>query len=184
MAGKQTLKDQEAALWQLAAEAGDFTYARLMGAPGATYDKVRAFVADWEERGLVKLKDVAKDKTLTFIVIDPAGPELVRDRIGPADIYDNMWVAMRILRDFTPTDLVANGSTEEIEVTTSAASAYCRQLCGHGYLKVLRRANPGRREARYRLVRNTGRTAPRPRRVQGLFDANTAEFHHQVGRAS
>jgi hypothetical protein len=87
-----------------------------------------------------------------------------------------MWTAMRQMRGgFTPRDLAAHATTEETLVTLETAQDYCRSLLGAGYLGVARKAVPGKTEAIYRLIKNTGPRAPREKRVRAVIDANTEQ---------
>jgi hypothetical protein len=83
---------------------------------------------------------------------------------------------MRGLKSFTPTDLCAHSTSPELVVTVDEATSYCRALCAAGYLGVARKAEPGRREAIYRLARNTGPKPPREKRVRAVIDDNTKDI--------
>lgn len=87
----------------------------------------------------------------------------------------NMWTAMRQLKSFTPRDVAAHSATEDTAVTLEAAQEYCRALMWASYLAVARKAIPGKTEAIYRLLKNTGPRAPRERRVRALVDPNTEQ---------
>lgn len=86
-----------------------------------------------------------------------------------------MWQAMRILREFTATD---------IEVVAEAHSkrtvlAYLSQLRRAGFLKEVGTHNRGKHERkRFRLIRNTG---PNPPAIiakrNSMFDLNTDQEH-------
>jgi hypothetical protein len=76
---------------------------------------------------------------------------------------------------FGPREIAAHATTEETEVTVEAAQDYCRALLGAGYLAVAKKAVPGKTQAIYRLIRNTGPRAPREKRVRAVIDANTEQ---------
>lgn len=85
----------------------------------------------------------------------------------------NMWTAMRGLGAFTPTDIAAHATTDSITVAVDQAAAYCRALLAANYLRVARKADPGVREAIYRLIQNSGPRPPLERRVRAIVDGNT-----------
>jgi hypothetical protein len=164
--------------WPAAQARPRWTYDDIVVATGLTYGQVQKLVARWEEAGAVRAVGVRPDRRVEFAVTDPrafdtvavteAAPRLQTD-VG------NMWTAMRALATFSPVDLAAQASTEEIEVTLVRAREYCRTLLRHGYLKVIRKAVPGVREPIYRLIRNTGPAAPREKRVTVLEDLNVGQ---------
>lgn len=169
-------------LWDTAKRLGDWTYASLADAAGMTYFQVTRHVRGWEQAGAVSAVSLDPDRRTRFAVINPEAIDVAQDarpaiparpRQTPAG---NMWTAMRGLGSFTPVDLAAHASTEEVQVTLDAARAYARALARGGYLRIVRKAIPGKREAIYRLVRNTGPLAPRERRVTLLYDANQDAF--------
>ncbi|MCK5503046.1 MAG: hypothetical protein KAI82_17560, partial [Tritonibacter mobilis] len=44
------------------------------------------------------------------------------------------------------------------------------------HLRVQQTAISGKREAKFKLINNSGPVAPKPRKVKGVFDPNTADF--------
>ena len=78
-----------------------------------------------------------------------------------------MWRAMRMLRDFSYLDLVAAASTEETPLAMWTVKTYVIALCHAGYL---RRVDKGR----YAFVaaRFTGPRAPMIQRLKTVFDPN------------
>lgn len=88
----------------------------------------------------------------------------------------NMWRTMRMLAEFSPRDVAAHATTDEVAVSEATAKAYCKALYAAGYLRVLQKAVPKKsRQAVYRLIRNTGPHAPQVQRVKQVFDRNTQE---------
>jgi hypothetical protein len=88
---------------------------------------------------------------------------------------------MRALRSFSPTDVMAHSHTPEFEVSLGTAQEYCQMLARSGHLRVMTKALPGRREAIYRLVRDTGPRPPRERRVRAVWDENLGEYTYISG---
>ncbi len=82
-----------------------------------------------------------------------------------------LWQALRILREFTCTELLA--VTEQTNL--QSARTYIGQLAKAGY--ILRINSPsGKLPRRYRLVRNTGPLAPHLMKDRTVFfDPNTKE---------
>jgi hypothetical protein len=57
-------------------------------------------------------------------------------------------------------------------VSIEDARAYCRMLLAAGYMRVVSKAVPGKKEAIYRLFRITGVQAPREKRMRCIVDEN------------
>jgi len=90
---------------------------------------------------------------------------------------DQMWRAVRILKEFDYRELAAAASTEKHRVSPEEAQTYCRHLKLGGYLAVTRPAAFGTlgRAERLRFIRsrNTGPRAPLVTREKQVMDANT-----------
>lgn len=78
-----------------------------------------------------------------------------------------MWNAMRILKDFSFTDLAFNASTDVHRVAESEARSYCTALCKAGYLV-------GRANQRYSLINSmwSGPHPPQIQRTKQVYDPN------------
>ncbi|QBF31534.1 hypothetical protein [Thalassococcus sp. S3] len=83
-----------------------------------------------------------------------------------------IWRAMRVLREFSPKDIAASLIGSEKEVTESEIQLYCTLLARAGYLKVLRKRDPGVRPALYRLQKDTGILPPTKKQRMVLVDPN------------
>lgn len=180
--GKVHLPSGHRQAWQAAQGRPRWTYDEIVAATGLTYGQVQKLVARWGEAGAVRAVSVRPDRRTEFAVTDPeAFADAAVTEAAPRVQSDvgNMWTAMRAMATFSPVDLAAQASTEEIEVTLVRARDYCGVLLRHGYLKVVRKAVPGVREPIYRLIRNTGPVAPREKRVTVIEDINVG----QRGRA-
>lgn len=166
--------------WRAAVARNLWTYDDIAADAGLSYAQVQKLVSRWEVAGAVKPVGVRPDRRTEYAVVDPARFDGLGEAedITPAPIrreqseIGNMWTAMRGLATFSPLDISAQASTDEVEVTLLQARKYCRTLLEHGYLKVVRKAVPGQREPVYRLIRNTGPIAPREVRVTKLEDIN------------
>lgn len=150
----------------------EFGYAEIAIAMGMSHDWTRKVVREWKRAGLIEDVRSTHRMRALFRVKPAARPALAVKARSPEQ---NMWTAMRQLKSFSPRDLAAQATTEETEVTLETAQDYCRSLLGAGYLGVARKAVPGKTEAIYRLVKNTGPRAPREKRVRAVVDDNTEQ---------
>ncbi len=86
-----------------------------------------------------------------------------------------MWRTIRMVKQFTPRDLALQSSTEEVGVTEATARTYCTMLLKAKYLRVIQKAVPGKRQAIYLFVRDTGPLPPQIQRVKQVYDPNINE---------
>lgn len=97
---------------------------------------------------------------------------------------ENMWRSMRGLAEFSPRDIAAHSTTPDVSVTEWTAKSYCSMLLRTGYLRVIKKADPGKgSQAIYRLIRNSGPKPPQIQRIKQVFDPNTGAVHVPGGRA-
>lgn len=95
----------------------------------------------------------------------------------------NMWRSMRMLGQFTPRDLALHSTTDSVTVSEETAKSYCSMLLKAQYLRVLQKAVPGKHQATYRFIRNTGPLPPQIQRVKQVFDLNIREVTYYPGAA-
>lgn len=107
-------------------------------------------------------------------LLDAAGGDVLRGRAR-----DQMWRAMKMIGDFTCSELAFSASTEHVRVTLKHAAQYVYWLRKAGYLGV---GAPGasHRLAIYRLARNTGARAPVVERLATVFDPNLGQVVWQA----
>lgn len=167
--------DQERAAWQMVKDLPEFHWSDLEQ-KGIVKSTAEAFVQRWAKAG--RIRQVRKDQHRKIWVnaereceAEPAAIETTEKTVEAA-----MWISMSRLKVFTPTEIAAHVNAAGFEATVDRVRAYCRQLLSTGYLRVRQTAIPGKREAAYQLVNDTGHLAPRPVRVRGLFDPNTETF--------
>lgn len=153
-----------------------------LAAKGVNNDTAQTFITRWAKEGRIRVSRKDGHRKI-YVNTDRAIPVVPPVKSDPTP-EGNMWRAMRRLPNFTPTDLAAHANAGGVEVTVDRARAYCRSLMDAGYLKVRETAIPGKRQARYQLIRNTGPQAPVVRRVSGVEDPNEAQFYPLGGRAS
>lgn len=159
------------AAWGRAVCLPQFGYAEISCEMGINPKQATRIVRAWQSQGRLIRVQVGHGLR-TLWKADPAFvPVAVKPSRSPEQ---NLWTAMRQMKSFAPTGLLASGATtEEVEVTLEMAQGYCRALLAAGFLTVSRKAVPGRTEAIYRLARNTGPHAPREKRVRAVIDDNT-----------
>ncbi|ALF02080.1 MULTISPECIES: hypothetical protein [Salipiger] len=158
-----------------------------LAAKGIAETTAKTFLLRWEREGRIRVSHRDKQNRKIFVHAARVTPV---DHSSPVEGQTptpegNMWRAMRRLGSFTPTDLAAHSNAGGVEVSIEKARAYCRQLLGAQYLKVRVTAIPGKREARYSLIRDTGPLPPRTTRMTGVLDPNEQSFvpaFGEVGR--
>lgn len=158
------------ACWALASDLPQFGYAEIANHENISMEQASLIVRGWSHAGLILPLECGPDNRKLWKTIETAEH---RFQARTRTREDNIWTAMRGLRSFSPTDLAAHANTDTVIVAVDDAQAYCRALLASGHLTVGRKAIPGRKEAIYRLARNTGPHAPRERRVRAVIDDNT-----------
>ncbi|MCB1345335.1 MAG: hypothetical protein H6900_09920 [Rhodobacter sp.] len=165
--------------WSAACRLVTFDRRALSEAAQIGIDTAGTWIRRWVRAGTVEALGKRDTTTEWYRVIGaarslPAGPDPVKQ-----SSQGNMWRAMRAFRaPFTAVDIAAHSSTDVIAVGRDEARSFCQMLTRSGYLKVLRTAVPGKREAIYRLIRDTGPRPPRERRVRAIWDENLGAFTH------
>ncbi|QYK42836.1 MAG: hypothetical protein KF887_06970 [Paracoccaceae bacterium] len=169
-ANRQAIED---AAMAAARKLGEWGYAHIAAEVHIPVERATDIVRGWLAQGLAEIVRQARGaQPRLFRLCGTAVEALQRPRGRTPE--DNLWTAMRGLVSFTPTDIAAHATNDLIVVPVDHARAYCRLLMQAGYLRVERKADPAReREARYRLIQNTGPLPPRERRVRAVVDANT-----------
>ncbi len=173
----------EAVAWTAACRLVEFDYRSLSAEAQVGYDTVGTWVRRWLRHGKV----VALAKTPGALQrYRIAGEAALADPsalpVGGQTAEGNLWRTMRALRvAFTPTDLASVSTTDAVNVSADDARSYCQMLTRAGYLRVVRKALPPRREAVYQLIRDTGPRPPRERRLRVVWDDNRGEIAHLPG---
>lgn len=166
----------EAKIWALAQRHGTFGYGEIVAELSISDRVARDIVLGWVDAGRVIERPAGKRHRKMFCL--PDHHREPKDRSGK--LAQQFWTAMRGLKSFGPVDLASHCS-EDLTPTLAEASAYAQSLLRGGYLKVIRTASPGKREATYQLVRNTGPRPPREKRVQAIWDPNEATYAYVAG---
>lgn len=131
----------------------------------------------WLEKRMIRLRPVPGHAGRKMFEVTPATRDLM-DRV--VQLRQQLWTTARGLKVFSGTDLAAH-CTPEVGATKPEVSAYCQMLLRGGYLKVVQLASPPNREAKYRLIRDTGPKAPREKRVTAVWDENEVRYVHIPG---
>lgn len=164
--------------WSAACRLVDFDRPSLASAAQIGIDTAGTWIRRWVRLGQIEALGRQGGTTERYRVTGERREAPAPDPVQKTP-EGNMWRAMRAFRaPFTAVDIAAHSSTDVIEVGRDDARAFCQMLVRAGYLRVLRTAVPGKREAIYRLIRDTGPRPPRERRVRAIWDPNLDEFTH------
>jgi hypothetical protein len=167
----------EGKAWEFALRAEAFGYAEISAELMISMEAATALVRKWQDEGRVRVQRGGGGSSRKIFELTPEYRE-PKGR-GP-QISQQLWNGMRGLKTFTPVDL-ASHCREDLRVVAQEASAYCQQLLRAGYLRVVRTAVPGKRDATYQLVRNSGPRAPREKRIVAVWDPNDSVYAYVPG---
>lgn len=171
--------------WEFIQGQTEFRAEDIMTAVGVVRSTAQKWIYQWERTKLIRV--VRSERKKRFFRVTGKQAELPpsfrtdMSAVPSQTAYGNMWRAMRMIREFSPTDLAIHSTTDVVDVSDQAAKEYCRMLCRAKYLRVVEKALPGRREPRYRLINNTGPKPPREKRVRAVFDENLDDYTHIAG---
>ncbi|KJS43528.1 MAG: hypothetical protein VR71_10040 [Roseovarius sp. BRH_c41] len=176
------MSDLFAQMWAEVKGLEEFDWAEV-ARRGCSRETAVRYIRHWMDAGQIRVTRIARNGKRWYAPahMPQPGPQPVT---GEATPEGNMWRAMRHLRHFNPTDVAAHANAGGVEVTVEKARAYCRQLLASNHLKVRQTAIPGRREALYQIIEDTGPRAPKPVRLAGILDPNTGDFSPAKGGAA
>ena len=171
--------DQERAMWTFMKGRRKFTIAELNKACTVTDWKRSNFFAKLRRKGLL-YRCGREDGRDVFTVMDAETTQKFSagKRQSPEGA---IWAAMRTLKAFNVNDLMMIVGPDEVGVQMDALKKYVSVLLTAKYLKVLDRAKPGIRPARYRLVKDTGPLPPSRKTKVVLIDGNEERVVHVTG---
>ena len=155
------------AAWNAALRLQQFGYSNISREISVSVAFATEIVRGWESLGTVRV--IVPKSGSGRKIYEVVAPHEVVPVVVTGDGVDQMWTAMRKLTAFSAVDLAAHCAAP---VSLEEARAYCRLLLTGGYLRVVQKAVPNRREAIYRLSNVTGVGAPRERRVRCIVDPN------------
>lgn len=92
-----------------------------------------------------------------------------------------MWSTMRVLKTFTPQDVLTAMADARDDIDLQRVEGYCRLLLKAGYLSVVEKARSGVRPARYLLAKDTGPLPPVQRMLAVVVDGNTDQAAYIAG---
>lgn len=144
--------------------------------------KVEESTVDTYLRGLVAARYVRVTRIGTcagqYVLARDVGvtaPRVTRDGkpVTQGDRREAMWRTMKIVKNFTATELALKASVEGKVVDVVDAKCYVGFLAKAGYLVPFTAAKPGS-QGRWRFVdaKNTGPRAPQIQRVKHVYDPN------------
>jgi hypothetical protein len=176
------------AIWDEIRRLKTFTITDIWGVVDMHRKSIINYVKRLQAGGYVAQADDF-DKSYKYALIKDAGvhaPRLTREgkAVSQGNGNQNMWRAMRGLREFSPLDLTVHSNTDSTTVTLTTAKAYCMMLMKAGYFRVVQKAKPPLTPAKYRLIRDTGPKAPQIQRVKQVFDPNLNEVTYYPGAQS
>ena len=179
MSAEIRMTPSETLAWDAVQGLQSFRIADVRQAGSVSKPTATEYVAAWARHGLIKVagRDALGNIYELIEVVDLPSPPLG----GTA--HGNMWRAARMIGEFSALDLAVHSCTEDVAVDEKLAGEYCTALLAAGYLRVTQKAIPGRRVARYRLIRNAGALPPIVRRVKALVDPNVQQTV-VIGRVS
>lgn len=160
-------REKAEAAWIVALRLQQFGYAEISSEMTIPIEFATHIVQTWNRDGRIRVitPHVGSGRMLFEVV--PAHE--LRIVAAQGDAHDQMWTAMRKLGSFSPVDIAAHCAAD---VSLEDARAYCRMLLAAGYMRVVSKAVPGKKEAIYRLFRITGVQAPREKRIRCIVDEN------------
>lgn len=158
-----------AAAWAAAQRLQQFGFGEICRDVSLSMRFVYQIVNEWERDGKVRMIGETPRQPSKRKIFEVIPHEELRVVTVLGDGFEQMWTAMRKMSAFSAVDLSAHCAAE---VPLDEARAYCRLLLAGGYLRVVQKAVPNRREAIYRLANVTGVQAPRERRVRCIVDPN------------
>jgi hypothetical protein len=168
----------EGKAWELARRLGAFSASVLASELSISRPAARQIINGWQVAGMVSIVEPGnqRGRSRTWEVVSAHRVPL--SRVG--QIRQQAWNAMRRLKEFSRTDLVAH-CDPDLKPEPREVADLLSSLLKAGYLLVTLKATATGREARYRLIRDSGPRVPEERRVAILFDANEGRITHVPG---
>lgn len=178
--GKESKRQQ---IWAEIRKQREFTLNSLSSGCKIHRDTIETYVTGLRKAGFVELVEkmaINKPYVVTTFTenryklakdVGIDAPRLTRDgKILSADINQDLWRSMKILKEFSATDLIASTTQK---TTRNNVDTYCQMLCRAKYLK--------RNGTRFVFVKNTGAKAPQILRIKAVFDPNLSKVVYQSG---
>ncbi|WP_194094843.1 hypothetical protein [Marivivens aquimaris] len=158
-----------------AAELKSFTAVQMAEHVGRQVSTCRRAIFTLKGAGfLIEPEDQDYRNGSVYEYVGPARTA-TRTRRNKVTAAENMWRVMRVKKNFNPIDIKVQASAAGITLQDRQVRDYCRKLLELGYLKVIQTRIPGKREAEYRLIRDTGPIPPVMKKLPVCYDGNTGE---------
>lgn len=170
-------------IWQEIRKQQEFTLNSLSSGCKIHRDTIETYVIGLRKAGFVELiEKTAINKSYVITTFTENHYRLAKDigidaprvtrsgKILSADINQDLWRAMKILKEFSITDLIASTTQK---TTVENVKTYCLFLTRAKYLK--------HNGQRYVFIKNTGAKAPQIQRIKAVFDPNLKQIVYQSG---
>lgn len=155
------------------------THAELSDATDVSDYHRTNYVAKLRRLGLLQ-NCGTRDRKAVFTIHDlKSAAELAAKKRGRREGV--MWSTMRILKNFTPQDVLTAIADARGDIDLKRVETYCRLLLKAGYLSALEKARPNGHPARYMLVNDTGPLPPIQRTLPVVVDGNTDRAAYIAG---
>lgn len=162
--------DDQITLARFMLENDRFTHADLDALKTSQSAKA-TFLSRLRSRGILRKVDaVGRCVVLTVLDQEAAQAFEAAKRQAPEGV---MWAAIRVLKEFTPEDLMEVVGKTDDALDLDKIRTYCRWLAKAEYLKILETARPRVRSARYKLINDSGPMAPNVKNLRVVVDGNT-----------
>ena len=177
-------------------DARAFSVVEIMTLSGQRDDTALSYLRALEKAGYVSAGGEAplalrrRREFRCFRLVRDVGVDAPRVKADGSPAEENagreqMWRAVRILREFDFRELSVAASTEEHPVAPDEAQSYMRFLKLGGYLAVARPArsgnqNPAPERLRFIRSRNTGPRAPLVTREKSVLDGNSGAVVYEA----
>ena len=174
--GKESKRQQ---IWAEIRKQREFTLDSLANGSRIDRGTVRTYVVGLEKAGFVAVftttaNEKTQFRTNCYVLKKDVGIDAPRvtceGKILPPDIKQDLWRTMKILKEFSISDLLA---TSQRPTTFGNVQQYCIFLNHAKYLR--------RKGTRFVFVKNTGAKAPQILRIKAVFDPNLNKVVYQSG---
>lgn len=171
--------DNEKLMWEFMKANPEFTHKMIdLSLEVSAYHRTN-FVAKLKRLGVIQ-RCGARDLEHLFTIHtdDERRDQSQQRRKTPEGV---MWSSLRILRTFSAIEVYRALEAGRPDVTLKHVNIYCQKLAKAEYLRVIVKAIPGKRNARYQLLNDTGPLAPEVKRKEVIIDRNNGKVAHVEG---
>ncbi len=184
---KQQPSECRQAIWEWVRSQGEQPFATTDVDVNLDSSTLREYLLALHRAGYLEIISQGKrGEANTYRLVEDCGAEAPRLRkdgttVTQGNGRQQMWNAMRIIKQFTPVDLAFNASTDDHRVAEADARSYCSALYKAGYLRVAAPHKTGRcgktgsgKLTTYLLIPTmwTGPQPPQIQRTKQIYDPN------------